>query len=147
MFRFRLSVFIIALRSFVTFGTCVYTGAWRGLLWRENAVQAIALYDHGAAVAVDGPPHARALRGARRGDGGDGGGGAAGQGQGGVRRATNGLKTTRRFKTSESTRVCFQGACDSGALERGAAQRDGERRERRLRRRRVLDPPVVGVLH
>ena len=43
MFRLPLSLFIIALRSFVTLGTCVRTGAWWGLLWRENAVQAAAL--------------------------------------------------------------------------------------------------------
>ena len=43
MFRLRLSLFIIALRSFVTLGTCIRTGAWWGLLWRENAVQAAAL--------------------------------------------------------------------------------------------------------
>ena len=58
MFRLPLSLFIVALRSFVTLGTCIRTGAWQGLLWRENAVQAAAL----ALMGVLAPLTDRRLR-------------------------------------------------------------------------------------
>jgi hypothetical protein len=41
-FRLFTSQFSVCFRMIVTFGICVWTGAWRMMLWPENLVQLLA---------------------------------------------------------------------------------------------------------